>query len=65
MGQYFIIVNLDKKEFLDSHWFAHGDKLPGIARTREGIMAGLAILLACSGTDWYSDGPIYGRWAKE
>jgi hypothetical protein len=65
MGQYFIIVNLDKKEFLESHWFGHHSKLPSFARTAEGAMAGLALLLACSGSGWYSSGPIYGRWAGD
>ncbi len=65
MGQYFTIANLDKREYLKPYWFGHGSKLAEIGRTGEGIMTGLTLLLACSGTDWYADGPIYGRWAGD
>jgi len=65
MGQYFTIFNIDKKEYLEPYWFGHGLTLPGIARTPGGVMAGLAILLACSGSGRYVDGPIYARWAGD
>ncbi len=65
MGQYFMICNLDKHEFMKPNWFGHGLKLADIARAREGMMAGVAILIALSGTHLYCEGPIYGRWAGD
>ncbi len=65
MGQYFTIANLDKKEYLEPHWFGHGAKLPAIGRTGEGVMTGLTLLLASAGGGWYTGGPIYGRWAGD
>jgi hypothetical protein len=65
MGQYFILCNIDKKEFMQPKWFGHGHKLPEIARTGDGMMAGLAVLLALSGSYRHFQGPIYGRWAGD
>lgn len=73
MGQYYVIVNLDKKEFLDPHLFGDGAKL--LEFGLGGLtMAGLAVLLATSngmgGGDLdleEADDPeilsVPGRWA--
>jgi len=65
VGQYFIVANLTKKEFLEPYWFGHGATLPDLGLPAGGIMTGVALLLAASGTDRYSQGPIYGRWAGD
>lgn len=48
MGQYHIVVNLDKKEFLDPHKLGDGLKLLEQMNSRGGVMAALWALLACS-----------------
>ena len=64
MGQYFVICNLDKREFLDPGEFGHGVKLGEIGLTGGGALAGLSLLLAVSGTNYFTGGPIHGRWAN-
>ena len=46
MGQYYIAVNLDKKQILTPHACGDGAKLLEFALGSCGIMAGMAILLA-------------------
>src|SRR5437868_2760036 len=62
MGQYYLIVNLDKKEFLRSHDFGDGAKLLEFGCSANGMMTGLAILLADGngrgGGDLYRSGPV-------
>lgn len=69
MGQYFKIVNLDKKQFLHPHKFDDGLKLMEFGRSSDGTMAGLAILLADSngrgGGDCRSESPWVGTWAGD
>lgn len=65
MGQYFLIRNMDKREFLSSYWFGLTSKLPGILRPGDGIMTGFGVLLALSGSGWYSTGLLCGRWAAD
>lgn len=48
MGQYHVIVNLDKREFLDPHEFGCGLKLWEQAMNHPGVASALLILLACS-----------------
>jgi len=68
MGQYHIIVNLDKEEFLHPHKFGDGLKLMEFGSSGDGIMLGLAVLLAedngLGGGDLRSDNPIIGSWAN-
>lgn len=63
MGQYYKIVNLDKKEFLTPWTFKDGAKLLEFGCSPEGTMTGLAILLASGngrgGGDLYRSGPAY------
>ena len=46
MGQYYIIVNLDKKQFIHPHKFGDGIKLLEFADSTPGTMTALAVLLA-------------------
>jgi len=46
MGQYYLVVNVDKRQFLHPHCFSDGLKLMEFGASGCGTMAGLAILLA-------------------
>lgn len=68
MGQYYMIVNVDKKEYISPHDFDCGMKLMEFANPvyTGKIMSALAILLAdgngrgCG--DLHSNNPIIGSW---
>ena len=69
LGQYYIIANLDKKEYLDPHTFGDGAKLLEFGCGGVGMTTGLTILLADGnnrgGGDLHSDNPIIGSWAGD
>jgi hypothetical protein len=69
MGQYYYIVNLDKKQYLDPHAFGHGTKLLAFSCFQGGANTALACLLANSngrgGGDLDSENPIVGSWAGD
>jgi len=69
MGQYYIIVNLDKKQFIDPCKFGDGWKLIEFADSTPGTMTALAVLLANGngrgGGDLDSNDPIIGSWAGD
>lgn len=74
MGQYYVIANLDKKEFIDPHTFGNGVKLMEFGMDSQSTMMGLAILLASSngmgGGDLHlphdtAFDHIPGRWAGD
>jgi len=69
MGQYYVVVNLTKKQYLYPHRFNEGVKLLEFGASGGGTMTGLAILLANSnnrgGGDLRSDNPIIGSWAGD
>ena len=46
MGQYYKIVNIDKKQWLDPHMFSDGIKLLEFGCNGNGAMTALAVLLA-------------------
>lgn len=68
MGQYWKIINLDKREFLHPHTFKDGLKLMEFAPSSEGTMTALAILLTDTNSngsgsgDLDSNDPIVGHW---
>jgi len=69
MGQYYKIVNIDKKEYLHPHAFGDGLKLMEFGSSAGGTLTGLAILLADGnghgGGDFHEEDvkePIAGRW---
>lgn len=67
MGQYYYIVNLDKKQYLHPHRFNDGLKATEFG-SGGNILKGLACLLTKSdeggGGDWIDD-PIVGSWAGD
>lgn len=69
MGQYFIIVNLDKKEYLHPHKFGEGLKLLEFCCCIGGTMTALAILLRESnktgGGDIHIEDKLIGSWAED
>src|ERR1700687_4252781 len=69
MGQYYCVVNLNKRQYLNPHKFGDGMKLLEFGSSGEGTMCGLAILLASGnnrgGGDLHSDHPIIGSWAGD
>lgn len=73
MGQYYVIANLDKKEFINPTSFGDGSKLLEFGSSSDGTMTGLVVLLASSngrgGGDLHlrSDrwSHIPGRWAGD
>jgi len=69
MGQYYKIVNLDKKQFLSPHACGNGAKLMEFGLSQMSIMSCLAILLADGnnrgGGDLRSNNPIIGSWAGD
>lgn len=69
MGQYYVVVNLDKKEFIRPHYMGDGAKLLEFGCSATGTMAGLAVLLATSNGKGGGDlqnvpegNVIVGRW---
>lgn len=68
MGQYFVAVSLDSREFVSAHSFGNPVKLVEMANNPAGVGVALMILLACSsgrGGGDFSDDPVVGRWAGD
>ena len=69
MGQYYIIANLDKREYLLPNKFGDGAKLWEFSTSSGGTMSALAVLLASSngrgGGDLQAESPIIGSWAGD
>ena len=68
MGQYYLVVNTIKKQFIYPHAFGDGLKLLEFGCSSNGTMTALAVLLANSngrgGGDLRSDNEIVGSWAN-
>ena len=69
MGQYYKIVNVKKKQYITPHTFGDGAKLMEFSTSANGVLAGLAILLADGngrgGGDLNSENQIVGSWAGD
>lgn len=72
MGQYYRIVNLDKKEWLNPHRFGDGAKLLEFGDSATGTMLGLAVLLADGNgrgggdlDERNDDAGLIGSWAGD
>lgn len=69
MGQYYYVVNIDKKQYLHPHRFGDGLKLLEFGCSAMGTLTGLAVLLASGngrgGGDLRSNDPIVGSWAGD
>ena len=70
MGQYFIVVNDDKQEFINPHSFGDGLKFNEVARSAYGTLTALALLLRRSNEGGGGDFPgqrttTIGSWAGD
>jgi len=69
MGQYYKIVNIKKKQYISPYKFGDGSKLMEFSMSANGVLAGLAILLADGngkgGGDLNSNNPIVGSWSGD
>ena len=69
MGQYYYVINLDKRQYLHPHRAGDGLKLLEFACSANGTMTCLAVLLADGngrgGGDLGSDDPVVGSWAGD
>ena len=70
MGQYWLPVNLDKKEFIDPHVLGAGLKLWEQLASHPGTGAALVVLCAAmpearGGGDLKANPDIVGRWAGD
>lgn len=69
MGQYYYIINLDKKQYLDPSKFGDGLKLLEFGCSEFGTLTGLTILLAKGNGegagDLHSKNHIIGTWAGD
>lgn len=69
MGQYYRVINIDKKQYLHPHKFGDGLKLVEFGCSANATLCGLAILLAegngRGGGDLDSESPIIGSWARD
>jgi hypothetical protein len=69
MGQYYLIVNVTKKQFIHPHRFDDGMKLMEFAPRGNGTMMALAVLLSNGngrgGGDLQSGSDIVGSWAGD
>lgn len=69
MGQYYKIVNVTKKQYINPVTFGSGYKLMEFASDGCSAMTGLAVLLANSngrgGGDLCSDNEVVGSWAGD
>lgn len=69
MGQYYMVANVDRKEFLHPHKFGEGIKLMEFGCSSPGTMLGLAILLADGngrgGGDLHVEDDVIGSWTGD
>lgn len=69
MGQYYKIVNVKKRQYLNPHMFNDGMKLMEFGMSAGGTLTALAVLLADGngrgGGDLNSDNDIIGSWAGD
>jgi hypothetical protein len=69
MGQYYKVVNIDRKEYLHPHKFGEGLKLLEFGCDGMGLMTALACLLADGngrgGGDLRTEGDLAGSWAGD
>jgi len=69
MGQYYKIVNVKKREYINPHMFDEGLKLMEFGMSAGGSLTALAVLLSNGngrgGGDLNSANPIVGSWAGD
>ena len=66
MGQYYLVINLDKRQYLNPHACGDGAKLMEVACSVSGTMTALAVLLADGNDrglgDLHAADPVIGSW---
>lgn len=69
MGQYYIVVNVTKKQYLHPHTFDDGLKLMEFGCSSDGTMLALAALLSNGNGrgsgDLHGGHPLIGSWAGD
>ena len=66
MSQYWIPINIDKKEFIHPHKLGSGMRLWEQIANHPGTGSGLILLLAAGGDlEWDDDQQVIGRWAGD
>lgn len=72
MGQYHLLVNLDKRQFVHPHRIGNGLKLQEQVNWQYSTATALVMLLAASsqrggrgGGDFHADHPLVGAWAGD
>lgn len=69
MGQYHIIINLDKHQYLHPQNCGDGMKMAEFGDSSEGTLSALTMLLACNdgqgGGDYCIPDPLTGSWAGD
>jgi len=69
MGQYYKIVNVKKREYINPHMFNDGKKLMEFGMSAGGTLTALAVLLSNGngrgGGDLHSANTIVGSWAGD
>ena len=69
MGQYYLVVNVSKGQYMKPHNLGDGAKLMEFAMAGEGIMAALAVLLVSGngrgGGDLRCSSNLIGSWAGD
>lgn len=69
MGQFYLVVNIDRKEYINPHKLGDGLKLLEFGCSAIGTLTALAVLLVDGngrgGGDLHSDNPVIGSWAGD
>lgn len=69
MGQYYLLVNLTKRQYVQPNYLGDGSKLMEFGSSSPGTMTALAVLLADGngrgGGDLASSNPVVGSWAGD
>lgn len=66
MGQYYIVANRDKRQYIHAHAFGEGLKYGEFTHSAEGTMTALAFLLASTNpAEAPTDDPLFGSWAGD
>jgi len=68
MGQYYLIANLDKEEYLHPHTFNDGLKFLEFSLSSSGTLTALSLLLVAGygqGIGEHAEHIVVGRWAGD
>lgn len=65
MGQYRLVVNLDKQQYVKPHALGDGAKLMELSATATALCVLLAYANGQGGGDCRSNNPVIGSWAGD